>query len=147
MSSTTADLKLLFLSEDEALALLDLCLMSNAENDPSKEQVLLKLTNLVREYMTPDAELSVPARPDTGNLHAGDPEESRLALRTQTRLASLAARSADSTTETRPTARTRIISNGRVIIPLGRRRDWRNERPRRASKNRSHAEAAARLKP
>jgi hypothetical protein len=52
MSQHVASIKPLFLSEEEAMALLDLCLMSSAETDPVKERSLLKLTDLIRRYMT-----------------------------------------------------------------------------------------------
>jgi hypothetical protein len=52
MSQHVASIKPLFLSEEEAMALLDLCLMSSAESDPIKERSLLKLTDLIRRYIT-----------------------------------------------------------------------------------------------
>src|SRR5262249_22941567 len=52
MSQHVASIKPLFLSEEEAMALLDLCLMSQTETDPVKERSLLKLTDLIRRYIT-----------------------------------------------------------------------------------------------
>ena len=51
MSQPIASIKPLFLSEEEAIALLDLCLMSRAETDSIKERSLLKLTDLIRRYI------------------------------------------------------------------------------------------------
>lgn len=55
MSQPMNDLKPLFLSPEEAMALLDMCLMSQAEFDREKECALLKLSDLVRRHLA-DAE-------------------------------------------------------------------------------------------
>ncbi len=51
-----ANHKPLYLSEEEAMALLDLCLVSAVETDTVKERALLKLTDLVRRYISSEAE-------------------------------------------------------------------------------------------
>lgn len=51
MSQNVASIKPLFLTEEEALAILDMCLMSRVENDPARERAMLKLTHLVRCYI------------------------------------------------------------------------------------------------
>jgi hypothetical protein len=43
--------KPLYLTEEEALALLDLCLLSNAEDDPIKEQAVRKVSSICREFI------------------------------------------------------------------------------------------------
>lgn len=55
MSQQVNDLKPLYLSAEEALGLLDLCLISHAEFDREKEGVLLKLSDLVRQYLAEEA--------------------------------------------------------------------------------------------
>jgi hypothetical protein len=54
MSQQMNDLKPLFLSAEEAMGLLDLCMMSCAEFDREKEGVLLKLSDLVRQHLADD---------------------------------------------------------------------------------------------
>ena len=56
MSQHVASIKPLFLSEEEAMALLDLCLMSPGETDPVKERAMMKLTDLVRRYIAAERE-------------------------------------------------------------------------------------------
>lgn len=56
MSKQTSDLKPLFLSHEEALCLLDLCMMSDAEFDRDKQALLLKLSDVVRQHLAPGAE-------------------------------------------------------------------------------------------
>lgn len=51
MSQHVASAKPLFLSEEEAMALLDLCLLSRAETDPLRERAMCKLTDLIRRYI------------------------------------------------------------------------------------------------
>ncbi len=51
MSQQRNDLKPLLLSAEEAMGLLDLCLMSQAEFDGEKERALLKLSALVRQHL------------------------------------------------------------------------------------------------
>src|SRR5579862_3191753 len=51
MYQDVTSLKPLFLSEEETLALLDLCLMSSSELDETKEQAIRKLTELARQHM------------------------------------------------------------------------------------------------
>ena len=51
MPCETVDLKPLYLSEDEALALLEVCVISSIETTPAQEQLLLKLTNLTRRFL------------------------------------------------------------------------------------------------
>jgi hypothetical protein len=55
MSQQVLKLKPLFLSEDEAMALLNLCLTSNMETDAAKDRAMLKLTELVRRYIATEA--------------------------------------------------------------------------------------------
>ncbi len=52
--SKRISLKPLFLSEEEALAMLDLCLMSATETDTTKDRAIMKLTDLVRCYLNED---------------------------------------------------------------------------------------------
>lgn len=56
MSQTIQEPKPLHLSAEEAMGLLDLCVLSPAELDPAKESILLKLSDLVRRYLTGEAE-------------------------------------------------------------------------------------------
>jgi len=49
--SERISLKPLFLSEEEALAMLDLCLMSATETDTTKDRAIMKLTDLVRHFL------------------------------------------------------------------------------------------------
>lgn len=53
MSQEGNDPKTLHLTEEEALALLDLCVMSPMDSDPINERALLKLIDLVRSYPHP----------------------------------------------------------------------------------------------
>ena len=69
MSDITVTHKPLYLSEEEALALLDLCVMSRTEMDAIKERAVIKLTCLVRRFFsgsdgaTPEeAETPAPTR-------------------------------------------------------------------------------------
>ena len=52
MSQQMNDLKPLFLSAEEAMGLLDLCMLSHAEFDREKERALLKLSDLVRQHLS-----------------------------------------------------------------------------------------------
>jgi hypothetical protein len=74
MSHNIASLKPLFLTEDEALALLDLSLMSSAENDSTKERAMLKLTDLVRRYLTTGREASEEILALTTDSQPAEPE-------------------------------------------------------------------------
>jgi len=56
MSQQMHDLKPLFLSAEEAMGLLDLCIMSQAEFDREKYGVLLKLSDLVRQHLADGVE-------------------------------------------------------------------------------------------
>jgi hypothetical protein len=78
MSHNIASLKPLFLTEDEALALLDLSLMSSAENDSTKERAMLKLTDLVRRYLTTGGEASEEIRTLTTDAQRAEPEQGYL---------------------------------------------------------------------
>ncbi len=51
MSQYASSVKPLYLSAEEAMGLLDLCLMSQAAIDPDKERAIMKLTDLVRGYI------------------------------------------------------------------------------------------------
>ena len=51
MSLETVDLKPLYLSEEEALSLLELCVMGQTETTTTQEQAMLKLTNLSRRFL------------------------------------------------------------------------------------------------
>ena len=51
MSRETADLKPLYLSEEEALSLLELFLVSQTETTLAQEQAMLKITNLTRRFL------------------------------------------------------------------------------------------------
>ncbi len=48
----------LYLSSEEAMDLLDLCLMSSIEIDPDKERAILKLTDLVRRFISNDEDIA-----------------------------------------------------------------------------------------
>ena len=52
MSQQINDSKPLFLSAEEAMGLLDLCMLSHAEFDREKECALLKLSDLVRQHLS-----------------------------------------------------------------------------------------------
>jgi hypothetical protein len=56
MSQQMNDLRPLYLSAEEAMGLLDLCIMSQAEFDRDSEGVLLKLSDLVRQHLAGDVE-------------------------------------------------------------------------------------------
>ena len=82
MSQLVMHLKPLFLSEEEAMALLNLCLTSNTETDAAKDRAMLKLTELVRRYIAVEAECaetkaaaekSPQATRSAGIPEAGDP--------------------------------------------------------------------------
>ncbi len=62
MNQPFTNLKPLFLSEDEALALLDLCLLSRAEMQPVTECALAKLTNLARQFVAEEIETEKAAK-------------------------------------------------------------------------------------
>ena len=52
MNSFTTYLKPIYLSEEEAMGMLDLCLGSGADMDSAKDRALLKLSDLVRHYLS-----------------------------------------------------------------------------------------------
>lgn len=52
MSQHVASLKPVYFTEEEALALLDVCLLSSGDTDPVKESALLKITDLIRRYIS-----------------------------------------------------------------------------------------------
>lgn len=52
MSQSVASLKPVYFTEEEALALLDVCLLSSGDTDPVKESALLKITDLIRRYIS-----------------------------------------------------------------------------------------------
>ncbi len=56
MSQRMSELRPLYLSAEEAMGLLDLCLLSGAEFDRDAEGVLLKLSDLVRQHLAAVAE-------------------------------------------------------------------------------------------
>ena len=122
-----ADLKLLFLSEEEALALLDLCLLSCAEIDATKERALLKLAHLVQEHNMPAATTPGSAR------------RSRRAALPLSRLAGIKPIPIEHGREDRAAVRVPSDEDGREIIPVGRRRDWRIDQTWRAAEGRDHA--------
>lgn len=66
MSQHITSLKPLFLNEEEAMALLNLCLTSAAETDTAKERAMLKLTDLVRRYIASEA--TEAAQPEMTSL-------------------------------------------------------------------------------
>jgi hypothetical protein len=78
MSHNIASLKPLFLTEDEALALLDLSLMSSVENDPIKERAMLKLTDLVRRYLSTGQETSEETQALATEVNLPEPKCSSL---------------------------------------------------------------------
>ena len=45
----------IYLTQDEAMALLDLCMMSQDETQPAAETALYKVAALVRQYITKDS--------------------------------------------------------------------------------------------
>jgi len=51
MSQANENIQPLYLTEEETLALLDLCLASDTGSDPMKECALMKLSNLARHYL------------------------------------------------------------------------------------------------
>ena len=121
-----ADLKLLFLSEEEALALLDLCLLSCAEIDPTKERALLKLAHLVQEHNMPSANIPGSAR------------RSRRSALPLSRLAGIKPVPVEHGREDRAALRVQTEEDGREVIPIGRRRDWRIEQTWLAAEGRDH---------
>ena len=73
MSQQMNDLKPLFLSAGEALALLDLCMLSHAEFDHEKEGVLLKLSDLVRRNILEEEQSALVRRQgDDSSAHCCD---------------------------------------------------------------------------
>ncbi len=52
MSQHVASLKPVYFTEEEALALLDVCLISSGDSDAVKESALLKITDLIRRYIS-----------------------------------------------------------------------------------------------
>ena len=58
MAQNIATIKPLFLTEEEAIAMLDMCLMSNMETDPVKECAMLKMSDLVRRYIQEEAPIA-----------------------------------------------------------------------------------------
>lgn len=52
MNDKTIYTKPIYLSEEEAMGLLDLCLASGAAIDRAKDSALLKLSDLVRHYLS-----------------------------------------------------------------------------------------------
>ena len=70
MSQKTKDLKPLFLSAEEAMGLLDLCMLSHAELDRDKEGILLKLSDLVRQHLAAHAA-------EAAEIDVSDPTDSR----------------------------------------------------------------------
>ncbi|HZT40838.1 MAG TPA: hypothetical protein VFA07_01550 [Chthonomonadaceae bacterium] len=126
-----ADLKLLFLSEEEALALLDLCLLSCAEIDATKERALLKLAHLVQEHNMPSATAPGSAR------------RSRRSALPLSRLAGIKPvpiehGREEHDREERAAVRIQADEDGREVIPVGRRRDWRIDQTWRAAEGRDH---------
>lgn len=74
MSQSIASPKPLFLSEEEALAMLDMCLMSSSENDSSKERAMLKLTDLVRRYLADGDEYAAEVSAEAAETTSNEPE-------------------------------------------------------------------------
>ncbi len=73
MSHQMNHLKPLFLSAEEAMVLLDLCIMSHAEFDRDSEGMLLKLSDLVRQHIAACAE-------DSHEIHPSGESDSRMEL-------------------------------------------------------------------
>ena len=46
----------LYLTKEEALALLDVCLLSSVEDDPIKERAVIRLSSVCREFIREDAD-------------------------------------------------------------------------------------------
>lgn len=61
MSEQTREPKPLYLSAEEAMGLLDLCLLSRRELNANQEGVLLKLSDLVRRLLAAEAEQAAAA--------------------------------------------------------------------------------------
>ncbi len=62
MSKSVETIKPIFLTEEEALAVLDMCLASPIESDAAKDRAMLKVTDLIRRYIIA-AELPSVAQP------------------------------------------------------------------------------------
>ena len=73
MSQQMNDQKPLFLSAEEALGLLDLCMMSHAEFDREKECALLKLSDLVRQHLSDENSAIVCAGGEASRLGSIEP--------------------------------------------------------------------------
>lgn len=43
--------KPIYLTEEEAMALLDICLLSTAEDDPIKEKAVKRVSSVCREFL------------------------------------------------------------------------------------------------
>jgi hypothetical protein len=56
-NQTAATRKPLYLSEDEAFALLDMCLLTEAQDDPLKSQAVDQLAGLCRGFLRRDDEI------------------------------------------------------------------------------------------
>lgn len=67
MSTKTATMSSLMLTEEEAFGLLDMCLMSSAENDSHKESAMQKLKEVIYGFFAEDA-----AEPETDTLPEGE---------------------------------------------------------------------------
>jgi len=75
MSQSNDDPKPLFLSAEEAMGLLDLCIMSQTDFNRDREGILLKLSDLVREHLAALEEANGDAGKPTENDARIDPQE------------------------------------------------------------------------
>lgn len=67
MYDQAARLEPLYLSEEEVMALLDLCLTSPTETDSIKERVMLKLSDFARRHLSESRTESHTREPDNGS--------------------------------------------------------------------------------
>jgi len=120
MSQPNNDPKPLFLSAEEAMGLLDLCIMSQTDFDRDREGVLLKLSDLVREHLAALEEANGEAGKSSENDVRLDPQET----------ATDVLRYADSSrlplpiVEIAPTPRTVVHRSAMKPCPAGRFRSW-----------------------
>jgi len=120
MSQPNNDPKPLFLSAEEAMALLDLCIMSQTDFDRDREGILLKLSDLVREHLAAVEEANGEGGKSCENDACIVPQET----------ATDALRHADSSRlpipiiESGPVPRTVVHRSAVKPCPAGRFRSW-----------------------
>ena len=120
MSQPNNDPKPLFLSAEEAMGLLDLCITSQTDFDRDREGVLLKLSDLVREHLAALEEVQGEAGKSSENDARIDPLET----------ATDALRYADGSrlplpiVEIAPAHRTVVHRSAMKPCPAGRFRRW-----------------------